>query len=61
MVNAVACIVDDEQTVRAVVIANEIGDMAIQLMLRLNADVEFDDFGLVVEAFAEEFFEFVGL
>jgi hypothetical protein len=61
IVVAMACIVYDEQAMRAIVIAYEVGDMAVQLMLRLLLNIKLDDLGLVVESVAEEFVEFVGL
>jgi hypothetical protein len=36
------------------VVAHEVGDVAVELVLRLLADVELDGPGLVVEALAEE-------
>jgi len=54
-------VVYDEQIFRSVVVTYEVDDGAFELMLRLRTDVELDDFGLVVVAFAEEGIEFSGL
>lgn len=54
-------VVYDEQIFRSVVVTYEVDDGAFELMLRLRTDVELDDFGLVVIAFAEEGIEFPGL
>jgi len=54
-------VVYDEQIFRSVVVTYEVDDGAFELMLRFRTDVELDDFGLVVIAFAEEGIEFPGL
>lgn len=54
-------VVYDEQIFRSVVVTYEVDDGAFELMLRFRTDVELDDFGLVVVAFAEEGIEFSGL
>jgi hypothetical protein len=61
MVDAVPSVIYDEQAVGPVVFVDELADMVIELVLRLLSDVQFDDFGLVVEAFTEEGVEFSGL
>jgi Na+/serine symporter len=42
-------------------LANELADVVVELMLWLLSYVQFDDLGLVVKAVAEEGFEFLGL
>jgi hypothetical protein len=39
---------------RAVVVSDEVADVAVQLMLRLLPNIELDHLGQVVEAVAEE-------
>lgn len=61
MVNAVPSIVDNEQTLRSVMLADELADMFVELMLWLLPYVQFDRLGLIVKAIAKEGFEFFGL
>lgn len=59
--DAVAGVVYDEEIVWSVVGANEIVDVAIELVLGLLPDVELDNAGGVVEALAEQARELSGL
>ena len=61
MVDAVPGIVYNEQAVRSVVFVNKLADVIVKLVLRLFSNIQFDDFGLVMEVFAEEGIKFSGL
>lgn len=54
-------VVDNKQIVRAVVVADEVAHVAVQLVLRLSANIDLDGLGVVMEAVSEEGFEVVGL
>lgn len=54
-------IVDDEQAVRAIVVADEVADMFVQLVLGLVSNVQFYSSRLVVKCVAKECFELDGL
>ena len=59
--DAVAGVVYNEEVVGAVVPADEVADVAVELVLRLLADVQLDNGRRVVERVAEEGVELAGL
>ena len=56
-----AGVVYDKEIVRPVVVADKIADIAVELVLGFLSDIEFDDAGVVVEAFTEQSRKLSGL
>lgn len=56
-----ARVVYDEEVVGTVVVAYEVANVAVELVLRLLAYIELDSLGVIVEAVTEEVFELDGL
>lgn len=54
VVEPMAGIVDDQEVLWAVEIADEVADVTIELVLRFLSDVQLDKSGIVMEAVAEE-------
>jgi len=61
LIHAVPSIVDNEQTLCSIMLADELADVLVELVLWLLSYIQFDRLGLVVKAFAEEGCEFSGL
>ena len=59
--DAMAGVVYDKEIVRPVVVADKIADIAVELVLGFLSDIEFDDAGVVVEAFTEQSRKLSGL
>jgi hypothetical protein len=57
----VSRVVDNEQILGSIVVANEAADVVIELELGFCADMQGDDVGVVVEAVLEEGLELLGL
>lgn len=59
--HAVAGVVYDEEIVGSVMLLGEIADAAVELELRLGAQVKFDGLGTIVEAISEQSLELLCL
>ena len=53
-----ASVIDDKQVVWSVVLGSEAADSTVELQLCFALDIQFDDFGVVVEAVTKQGFEF---